>query len=202
MKKVIGSTIDSFREKGSKFIGHLFFVESTDIFTEKLESLKSKYPDATHHCYAWRINPVQIKEFVQDDGEPGGTAGLPILNALKSYEAVNAGLVVVRYYGGTNLGKSGLVEAYGHAAKLCLQKAELSSIQLVEKIEVTYPYPEQNIIDQMKHRFRLQELEATYREKVHLLLACPIEHRSDLELSLEKLAHRGIDSKLLGKSYL
>lgn len=202
MKKVIKSTTDSFRERGSKFIGYLFPVESVEAFENELDSLKSKYPDATHHCYAWRINPIQIEEFAQDDGEPGGTAGLPILNCLKSYDVVNAAAVVVRYYGGTNLGKSGLIEAYSRAAELCLSKARLAEIQLVDKIAVAYPYSEQNAIDQLKHRFQLQELKADYEEKVRILFACPVEKGEELIDNLEKLEHRGIEKELVEKGFI
>lgn len=202
MKKVTNSTTDSFREKGSKFIGYLFPVESVEAFENELESLKSKYPDATHHCYAWRINPIKIEEFAQDDGEPGGTAGLPILNCLKSYDVVNAAVVVVRYYGGTNLGKSGLIETYSRAAELCLSKARLAEIQLVDKISVTYPYSEQNAIDQLKHRFQLQELKAEYEERVRILFACPIEKGEELMNNLEKMEHRGIKNELAGKDFI
>lgn len=202
LKKVIQSTTDSFREKGSKFIGYLFTIETKEAFEEKLAELKSKYPDATHHCYAWRLNPSKLEEFAQDDGEPSGTAGLPILNQLKSFEVVNAGLVVVRYYGGTNLGKPGLIEAYGRSAQFCLQKAQLKPIQLIWRVEITYPYSEQKTIDKLMHQFDLKELESEYKESVRLILACPIQHNASLAKNLEQLEHLGVTGSFLEKSFL
>ena len=202
MNKVLDPTTNSFREKGSKFIGYLFPAETREDFQSRLDEIKSKYPDATHHCYAWRINPANLEEFAQDDGEPGGTAGIPILNQLKSHEAVNAGIVVVRYYGGTNLGKSGLIQAYGRAAELCLKKTKLHPIRLVWLIEVTYPYSEQNSIEKLMHRFDLMEKDSTYAEKVSLTLACPVRHKEALEKNLDQLEYRGIAYRLLEKSFL
>lgn len=202
MKKVIDNVTDSFREKGSKFIGYLFSVDTKEAFEEELDKLKSKYPDATHHCYAWRLFPANLEEFAQDDGEPGGTAGLPILNQLKSFEAVNTALVVVRYYGGTNLGKSGLIETYGRAARLCLQKAELVPIQLIRKVQINYPYSEQNFIEKLMHQFDLQELESRYLEDVTLILACPLKYEETLQNNLDQLSHRSIESTFLEKSYI
>ncbi|MDZ7681438.1 MAG: YigZ family protein [Fodinibius sp.] len=80
MKTVQQHYQSSFREKGSKFIGFLLPTSSKEDFENKLADIQSEYPDATHHCYAWRIDPTKIEEFTQDDGEPSGTAGLPILN--------------------------------------------------------------------------------------------------------------------------
>lgn len=201
MKKILHKTETSFREKGSKFIGYLYPVESKEQFESKLDNLKRTYPDATHHCYAWRINPEDIQEFAQDDSEPSGTAGLPILNQLKSYEAVNAAVIVVRYYGGTNLGKSGLIEAYGHAAELCLEQIDLRPIQLIWKVKIEYPYPEQNAIEKLMHRFSLTELDSAYTDKVSLMLACPVQHKEALQNSLQRLEHRDIKADFLEKSY-
>lgn len=202
MKKVIRSTTDSFRERGSKFIGYLFPADSKEGFEVRLDKLKSEYPDATHHCYAWRIQPAELVEFSQDDGEPGGTAGLPILNQLKSYEVVNAGIIVVRYYGGTNLGKSGLIEAYGRSAEHCLQKAELHAITLIRKVEITYPYSMQNAIEKLMYQFDLEELESSYTENVSLILACPLQHKDSLKKKLNQLVHRGIEATFMEKSYI
>lgn len=202
MRKVSTRTKTSFRKKGSKFLGYLFPTESIQAFDHELSKLQSKYPDATHHCYAWRINPVNIKEFAQDYGEPGGSAGLPILNQLKSYKVVNAGIVVVRYYGGTNLGKSGLIKAYGEAAELCLQQAKLSPVQLIQKVEITYPYDEQNALEQLRHQYDLNQLDASYTDRVKIIIACPMAHQTALKEHLTQLKHRGIKAEFLGTSYL
>lgn len=202
MKKVVAQTETSFRDRGSKFIGYLFPVDTKPAFEAQLEQIKSQYPNATHHCYAWRINPAQLKEFAQDDGEPSGTAGLPILNQLKSFEVVNAGIVVVRYYGGTNLGKSGLIQAYEAAAEECLQKTELKSIQLIWKVKITYPYAEQNTIEKLMHQFQLKELDSTYTENITLILGCPLENSKKFKNRLAQLKHLQIEAEFTEQSYL
>lgn len=183
-------------------MGFLFPVSNQRDFNEQLAELKSAHPDATHHCYAWRIHPHKIEEFAQDDGEPSGTAGLPILNQLKSYEVVNAALVVVRYYGGTKLGKSGLIEAYRRCAEQCLGPADLHPIQLIWEVRIEYPYDKQNTIETLSHQFGLQELDARYTERVSLTVACPLKHHAALKQKLQQLEHQNIESTFLDKSYL
>lgn len=202
MKTVTEHIGSKFRDKGSKFIGYLFPCVSVDEFDEQLSEIKSKYPDATHHCYAWRINPNKIEEFAQDDGEPGGTAGLPILNQLKSSDAVNTGCVVVRYYGGTNLGKSGLINAYGHTAEMCLKKASLATLIPTQNFQITYPYAEQNQIDQLKNRFDLKEIEAEYLEQVKLNIACRSEQAEEFATALNTLQHKGIETNKLDAGFV
>ncbi len=192
MYSIKNSFESSFRERGSKFLGFLFPADSEEAFAGQLDILKSKYPDATHHCYGWRLNPAQPKEFSTDDGEPYGTAGLPILNQLRSFEVVNAGIVVVRYYGGTKLGKSGLIEAYGLAAKQCLEKADLISIKPVRIFEVHYPYPEENRIQQLINFYALKVMKSEYLEHVTLKVACPIKTAPRFEKELNGLEHLNI----------
>lgn len=202
MKTVNNSFQETFREKGSKFIGHLFSVNSKDDFEKQLKEIISKFPDATHHCYAWRINPNNIKEFVQDDGEPSGTAGLPILNQLKSFETVNCGCIVVRYYGGTKLGKSGLIQAYGYTTGLCLQKASLKTLIPTHNFELTYPYEQQSYIDKLKNNFDLKEIKAQYLEKVTLEIACRSEQAENFSTTLQNIRHKGIQSVKKGHGYV
>jgi uncharacterized YigZ family protein len=201
--KTIDKTYESsFRERGSKFMGYLFPAETEDIFQSKLDELKSKYPDATHHCWAWRLNPAQPKEFSSDDGEPSGTAGLPILNKLKSFEMVNIGLVVVRYYGGTKLGKSGLIEAYGRGASLCLEKAELLAIKPVQMYEIVYPYREENSIQKLINDFDLTVVDSEYLVKITLIVACPKTKAGLFEKNISSMEHLQIHFKAKQEDYI
>lgn len=202
MNTIKAATSSNYREKGSKFIGYLFPVSSTDEFEEELNKVKSKYPDATHHCYAWRINPNKIEEFAQDDGEPSGTAGLPILNQLKSFETVNCGCIVVRYYGGTNLGKSGLIQAYSYTAKLCFEEALLIRLIPTQNFRIQYPYSQQNQIDQLKNKFNLKEIEAEYLENITLDLACHAKQADEFLTALEALQHHGIEVEEKGGGFV
>lgn len=199
IKKVYEYT---FREKGSKFIGFIFPCDSEDAFGDSLDKLKSKYPDASHHCYAWRINPNNLKEFSSDDGEPSGTAGLPILNQLKSVDLVNTSAVVVRYFGGTKLGKPGLIQAYGFAIKECLESAVPVKITPVQIFEIQYPYPEENLINKLINNYGLDVQEAKYMEDVRLKIACPKNKTAAFEKEISGLEHLEISHKKLEESFL
>ncbi len=201
--KTINQIIEStFQEKGSKFIGYLFPAATVDEFDNKLHEIQSDHPTATHHCYGWRLYPNKIEEFAQDDGEPSGTAGPPILNKLKSYKVINCGCVVVRYYGGTKLGKSGLIQAYGHSAELCLQKASLLKLIPTKNFRISYPYGQQKHIDQLKNNFDLKEIEAQYLEEVTLKIACRSEQAEAFSSALEKLAHKQVTTEPLGDGFI
>src|ERR1700742_4267725 len=110
-----------FRDRGSKFIGYACPAMSVDECKERLNAIKKEHPKATHHCYAYRIGLDGNLFRVNDDGEPSGTAGRPILGQIDSKELVNVLVVVVRYFGGTLLGVPGLINAYKTATALALQ---------------------------------------------------------------------------------
>ncbi|MFU8812388.1 MAG: IMPACT family protein [Balneolaceae bacterium] len=159
--------------KGSEFIGLTRSVSSREAAENELECVRKEHPKATHHCYAWRLNPHDLIEFSQDDGEPGGTAGLPILHALQANRLVNVLLVVVRYYGGTKLGKPGLIQAYGEAATAAIQSTPLEAVHLVEKVTFCYDYGLQPAVEKLRATASLIELEAAYGERVEITFGCP-----------------------------
>lgn len=166
-----------------------------------LESIKDEHPTATHHCYAFRINPAEITEFSQDDGEPSGTAGAPILNALKSHSLINVICVVVRYYGGTKLGKSGLIEAYGEAAEHAIEKSTLKKLVPTRQFSISYPYSEQSEINTLKHRFTLFEIDATYTDTVSWVVECPISESKKFKGTLQSIEHLLLSVEVGGTSY-
>lgn len=123
-----------FRDRGSRFIGYAFPVNSVEQFKKELEQIKKEHSKATHHCFAYRIGLDGNSFRVNDDGEPSGSAGKPILGQIDSKELVNVGVVVVRYFGGTMLGVPGLINAYKTTATVVLQ-----TLPFVQKaIERTY----------------------------------------------------------------
>ena len=122
-------------EKKSKFISYTYYVENEEEIAEKIKELKKKYYDARHVCFAWRIvKDGQILERANDDGEPSGTAGAPILNILKKNNLCNILLVVIRYFGGILLGTGGLVRAYSEATQKVIEKSSI--ISKVRGIEI------------------------------------------------------------------
>lgn len=136
----------TFKEKGSKFIGYAFPVLDEDEIKEKLIHLWQKYPDATHICYAFRLGIDGERYRANDDGEPSGSAGLPIYNQIVSKEITNVLVASVRFYGGTKLGVSGLVKAYKLSAQMALEEAEIVEKHLTEKVKFEFSYEDQGSV--------------------------------------------------------
>ena len=141
MKTIKQSVSAEITEKKSKFISEIFYVESVQEADEKIEEINKKYHDAKHHCFAYRIlGENGIIERLSDDGEPSGTAGLPILQLISKKELVNVLVVVTRYFGGILLGTGGLVRAYSKATDDVLNKVETIILKKGEKIKVYVSY--------------------------------------------------------------
>jgi len=133
-----------YKEKGSKFIAIAFPVQSVDEVKEKLEALRKSYYDARHHCYAYVLGHAGTETRANDDGEPNHSAGDPILGQIKSRELTNTLVVVIRYFGGTKLGVSGLIHAYKTAAAEALGANQIVKKDITEQITLRFPYDEMN----------------------------------------------------------
>ncbi len=129
-----------YKEKSSKFLAYAYPVRSEEEIRELLDALRKRYYDATHHCYAWRLGPQGESFRSNDDGEPSGTAGKPILGQLLSNSLTNCLIVVVRYFGGTKLGVSGLIQAYKESAAEVIAEAEIVEQTVDICFTVEYPY--------------------------------------------------------------
>ncbi len=129
-----------YKEKSSKFLTYAYPVLNEEQIKEKLDELHKRHYDATHHCYAWRLGVRGEKFRANDDGEPSSTAGKPILGQLVSHEVTNCLIVVVRYFGGTKLGVSGLIEAYRDSSAEVLAEADIVelTIDVIVVIEFSY----------------------------------------------------------------
>lgn len=146
--KTIANSVEeiTFKEKGSKFIGYAFPVLDEEEIKDKLFQLWKKYPDATHICYAFRLGIDGEKYRANDDGEPSGSAGLPIYNQIVSKEITNVLVASIRFYGGTKLGVSGLVKAYKLSAQMVLDEAEIVEKYLTGKVKFEFSYEDQGSV--------------------------------------------------------
>ncbi|WP_442796201.1 IMPACT family protein [Pelobium manganitolerans] len=133
-----------FKDKGSKFIACAFPFKQEQQLKELLEQVKIKYPKARHYCFAYRLTPDRRVFRVNDDGEPSGTAGRPILNVLLSKNLSDVLVVVVRYFGGTLLGVPGLINAYKSATELALADAKIITARVQDVYQVGYAYAQMN----------------------------------------------------------
>lgn len=138
-----------FKDKGSKFLAYAFHVESEKEIKEILAQIRKEHHSARHHCYAWRIGNRNPSYRANDDGEPSSTAGKPILGQLLSYDLTNVLVIVVRYFGGTLLGTSGLINAYRSATVTALQNADIDIRTIEELITIQFSYPEMNPVMQV-----------------------------------------------------
>jgi len=129
-----------YKEKGSRFMSIAIPVSEQEEIKPIIDKIKKEHHEARHHCFAYMIGSERINWRVNDDGEPSGTAGRPILGQINSFGLTNIIIVVSRYFGGTLLGVSGLINAYRSAAASAINNAELTEKTLREYYEIRYPY--------------------------------------------------------------
>ncbi len=174
-----------YKEKGSKFLGYAFHVNSVDEVSEKLDELKAKYHDARHFCFAYRINPEKPEVRANDDGEPSNSAGAPIYNQIISNELWNCLVVVVRYFGGTKLGVSGLIRAYKEAASEALKNSKIVEEYLMEEIRIKFPYSQLNDVMRIIKDMEISIIEESMGLDGEYLLGV---RKSDYQLLTEKIS--------------
>jgi len=154
-----------YTEKRSKFLAFAHHVETAEQVKDIIARYRKKYYDARHVCYAYMLGAARTDFRANDDGEPSSTAGKPILGQINSNELTDVLIVVVRYYGGVNLGTSGLIVAYREAAADAIAHATIETRQVEEEIVFTFSYPQMNdvmrIIKDMQPRILSQTFDNT-----------------------------------------
>lgn len=162
--------------KNSRFITRLVKITKKDEAEDILNNVKKEYPKATHYCYAYIVNDYKK---ASDDGEPGGTAGMPILNVLEKEDMTSVIAIVVRYFGGIKLGAGGLVRAYSSSVRDTLKKAD--KILLIEgvQIKITIPYDRQNELNYILKDSEI--VDKTFTDKVTYIINCSKEMLEKLQ---------------------
>jgi uncharacterized YigZ family protein len=189
---ITGPTEGIYKEKGSKFLAYAYPIENENELDFYLELLHDEHPKARHYCYAYKLGMDQNRYRANDDGEPSGTAGKPILGQILSYELTNVLIIVVRYFGGTKLGASGLIQAYKEAAKEALQAAIIIEKYISVSYILKFDY------EHMGHVMNvLKETDAEITDK-SFDDACRV-HMSVRQSQEKQMLHR-IKAKLLQKS--
>ncbi len=133
-----------FRDRGSKFLSFAYPVCNEDEIGELIASLRKKYNDASHHCFAWMTGPENNNFRTNDDGEPSNTAGKPILGQIIKFDVTNILIIVVRYFGGTLLGTGGLINAYREAAADALRNSEIITRTIYACFKINFSYMSMN----------------------------------------------------------
>ena len=152
-----------YKDKGSKFYGYAFPVKSEEEINTHIDYLKKEHHKARHWCYAWRIGNSYEYYRINDDGEPSGSAGLPIYGQIQSKEVTNILIVVVRYFGGTKLGVSGLITAYKTTAQWTLEQSEIITKTIDWNYSLKFAYTDMNkvqrIVKQMSVELISQQMD-------------------------------------------
>jgi uncharacterized YigZ family protein len=174
------------KEKGSRFIAYLFPVCNQVEAEAEIAGLRKQYHDASHVCFAFRLGEGREDYFrYNDDGEPSGTAGLPIYNEIKGKDYLNVLAAVVRYFGGTKLGTGGLARAYAAAAQLVLARSQPLLSVVKKEASLTFPYDFTGEVMHLVRTFSLDILSQHYTDQgVHLRLHIPLPALEDLTRAL------------------
>lgn len=171
-KTIKHKTEGIFKEKGSKFLSFAIPVTDENQIKTEIQEFRKNYHDARHVCYAWVLGPERLNFRVNDDGEPSGTAGKPILGQINSKELTDILVVVVRYFGGVLLGTGGLIQAYKEAASEAINKTEILTKTVEKQIIIQFDYPLQHIIlkllkdNQTIVEERVLEMNCTFKLRV------------------------------------
>lgn len=144
------------KDRGSKFYARAFPARSPQAAEAALQAMREEHHSARHHCYAYRTQPENPALRFNDDGEPAHSAGTPIFHALQSAGLWDSGVVVTRYFGGTKLGVSGLIQAYRGAAEAALAKSTAEDAFLERFLELRFPYPQMALAMSLLHEVPAQ----------------------------------------------
>ena len=185
-----GNSEGYYKDKGSKFIALALHVENELEAREALTEVRKKYYDARHHCYAYRIFPEKEFSRSSDDGEPSGTAGKPILNQILSSELYNIIIIVVRYFGGTKLGVSGLIKAYKSAARDVIKNNRIVKSHITSRLELTFEYPKMNQVMRIIKEENIKVIERDFATNCKIIIEIKKNTKKIALPKLEKI--RGI----------
>lgn len=183
----------------SKFLAHVKHVDSEEVARDFVLMIRKKYFDATHNCSAWVLGEHGDKQKSNDDGEPGGTAGNPILETIKKNELTNCSIVVTRYFGGIKLGAGGLIRAYSHTAALGLANSKIVRMTTFRRLSLTLEYNFLATVENYLRNKKIRVMSTDYADVVTLeLLLLPAQVENFLS-ELNELTAANFLSEELGE---
>lgn len=186
-KTIAKPAIGQFKDKGSKFISYAYPVYSEVEIREIIQNLKKEHYSARHHCYAWRLGHEKLRYRANDDGEPSFSAGKPILGIIQSFDLTNILIVVVRYFGGTLLGVSGLIKAYRNAATDAINQTEIVE-KLVEKLLlIEFDYSVMNEVIKIFKDEKLSQVDPQFDLKCQIKTQIRLSDLNRIEKGLKKV---------------
>lgn len=186
-KTISGTSEGFYSEKRSKFLAFAHHVDTLDEVKDLLAQYRKKYYDARHVCYAYMLGAAREDFRANDDGEPSSTAGKPILGQINSNELTNILIVVVRYYGGVNLGTSGLIVAYREAASDAIAHANVETRQVEEIVKYSFAYPQMNDVMRIVKDMNPRIISQTFENTCEIVLSIRQSEAEQLRSRLAKL---------------
>lgn len=172
-KSIAGRSNAEIRTKGSRFIGEAMPVGDEDQAEAAIASVRKREHAATHHCSAYRLGAARSVFRYNDDGEPNGTGGMPILRQIDARDLTHVLVVVTRYYGGTKLGTGGLARAYSEAADRALDAANIVTHVIFERVNVSFEYADTSPAMFTIERFDARVVDSAYSERTELAVDVP-----------------------------
>lgn len=173
MKTILSPSSGLYKEKGSKFLSFAIPVKDVDEIKSILENYRKEYYDARHVCYAYMLGEERTDFRANDDGEPSGTAGRPILGQINSFELTDVLIIVVRYFGGILLGTGGLVTAYKEAASDAIQNAEIIEKTIELPLSIHFSYELMSEVSRLIKEFDLQVSQQKFETACDMTFAIP-----------------------------
>ena len=186
--KTIATTSEGYyTEKRSKFLAFAHHVQTVDEVKDIIAQYRKKYYDARHVCYAYMLGAERLEFRANDDGEPSSTAGKPILGQINSNELTDILIVVVRYYGGVNLGTSGLIVAYREAAADAIAHANIETRQVEDIVKYSFAYPQMNDVMRIVKDMNPRIISQTYDNTCEIVLSIRKSEAEQLHNRLNSL---------------
>ena len=187
-RTISGTSEGYYTEKRSKFLAFAHHVDDVTEVKDIVAGYRKKYYDARHVCYAYMLGAERLEFRANDDGEPSSTAGKPILGQINSNELTNILIVVVRYYGGVNLGTSGLIVAYREAASDAIAHATIETRQVEEIVKYSFAYPQMNDVMRIVKDMNPRIVSQTYDNTCEIVLSIRKSEAEQLKAKLSKLS--------------
>lgn len=188
-----------FSDRGSKFLAYAFPVKSEEDVRKIIVDVKSRHPKARHHCWAFKLGQEKPFSKTNDDGEPAGSAGQPILNIILSNQLTDVLILVVRYFGGTLLGKPGLINAYKTASSEAVSAAKIIEISLVDIYLLEFSYPQINEVMKIVKEYNLHICRQSFDSHCEMEIGIPVSLTSTMIQKFVRLS--GLTRRFIRVSY-
>jgi len=194
-KTILKPSEGLFKDKGSKFISYSFPVTNETEINEIIKTIKKDHHSARHHCFAWRLGSEKLLFRANDDGEPSSTAGKPILGQIQHFDLTDILIVVVRYFGGTLLGVSGLINAYRNAALDAISQSEIIEKIVEQKLQIDFDYGAMNDVMKIFKEEKLPQINPIFDLRCQILTSIRLSELDRIEAEFRDI--EGVEIRIL-----